>query len=102
MKDGEKVVFTCKVEGQPMPAVKWFYQKQPIPSDGEVYAVNQDGDISTLTLLDVIVDDEGEYVAKATNVAGESQVAANLTVAGNSFCNICFIYWSFHVEQYSK
>lgn len=82
VQDGEKVVFTCKVEGQPMPVVEWLYQNQPLRSDGEVYVVSQDGDVSTLTLPDVIVDDEGDYVAKATNVAGEIQVSANLTVTG--------------------
>lgn len=82
VNDGEKAVFSCKVSGHPMPSVQWLYQGQPLPSDGEVYLVSQAKDVSTLTLLDVIVDDEGEYVANATNSSGEVRCSAKLTVTG--------------------
>ena len=83
MKEGEGATLTCKVKGQPVPEITWFYEGQPIKSD-EIYKVipgELEGE-STLKIPEVFTEDAGSYTAKATNEAGVVESSAVLNVTG--------------------
>ena len=95
VKEGEGATLTCKVKGQPVPEITWFYEGQPIKSD-EIYKVipgELEGE-STLKIPEVFTEDAGSYTVKATNEAGVVESSATLNVTGklitSPYCeNLC-------------
>ena len=75
---------TCKVKGEPVPEITWYYDGQPIKTD-EIYKVipgEVEGE-STLKIPEIFPEDAGEYTVKATNEAGEVESTAVVNVTGN-------------------
>ena len=77
---GRDVKMTCVVlAGNPAPKVTWSHLGEPVNSSGRV--VDDGG--GNLYLKNVSVDDEGEYVCTASNVAGTTSSSIELDVFGN-------------------
>ena len=84
IKEGEGATLTCKVKGEPVPEITWYYDGQPIKTD-EIYKVvpgEVEGE-STLQIPEIFPEDAGAYTVKATNEAGEIESTAVVTVTGN-------------------
>ncbi|XP_072046919.1 titin-like [Amphiura filiformis] len=77
--DGAEVTFEVIVVGNPPPEVRWFVDGSEILDEPE-YEIIFDEGTCTLTLLEVIPEDEGEYVCLAVNEVGEATCKAMLYV----------------------
>ncbi len=79
--DGSEVTFEVIVVGMPPPEIRWFVDGTEIRDEPEYEIIYDDG-VCTLTLLEVIPEDEGEYVCLAVNEVGEATCKAMLYVEG--------------------
>lgn len=80
--DGEKVLFTCKVEGKPTPQVAWYHNNKPIRESKEVTIFQDTEGVCYLGLSEVFPEDAGEFTCTAINRLGEAVCAASLVVEG--------------------
>ena len=88
VREGETLVLTTQIVGNPAPEVKWFRKGKPL----KTATPGQDGDENTLTLIQPQISDSGEYSVVATNELGTAETRANVTVEGNFFTkNNCFL-----------
>ncbi|KAK0423255.1 hypothetical protein QR680_008049 [Steinernema hermaphroditum] len=79
-KEGEPVVFECKISAMPQPQVKWFKDGEELkPGDGIEIEALDDG-TNRLKIDKAKVDDQGNYRVEATNNAGSMSSKAPLTV----------------------
>ena len=62
--------------GDPVPAVRWYKDGALLPTDNQ--------DRFGLTILNPTAEDEGEYLCRAVNVAGEVTLKVLLTVQSES------------------
>ena len=81
---GEDVQFTVKIEGEP--TVNWYKGDKLLADEGRYVIVDEDEDqIFTLAIEDVLPDDEGEYRCVAENEAGKSESVAKLFVQDKEY-----------------
>ncbi|XP_023224402.1 muscle M-line assembly protein unc-89-like [Centruroides sculpturatus] len=82
---GDAVRMEVKLIGKPTPEVKWYLNDKEVSSGGRIRidSVLSDNYYS-LTIKDVTLEDEGNYVCKAVNEKGEASTSATLTVEGIS------------------
>ncbi|KAH8029781.1 hypothetical protein HPB51_004786 [Rhipicephalus microplus] len=84
---GDTAIVSCVVrKGSRGPyKLAWFKNGQELDAaaNGNVLVSNQGDSISTLTLKDIAVEDNGNYTCVATNVAGSDEASAFLTVTGS-------------------
>lgn len=86
VREGETVVLTTQIVGNPAPKVKWLKDGKPIKG----LTPKQDSDVNTLTLIQPQLSDSGEYSVIATNDLGTAETRASLTVEGKFFLQIDF------------
>ncbi|KAE8573900.1 Putative twitchin [Halyomorpha halys] len=79
VNDGEQLVFTCKVLGDPEPQITWSKNDKPITSSDIIDLKYRNGEV-TLTINEVFPEDEGTYVCCATNSLGSAKTEAKLKV----------------------
>ena len=73
-----------KIEGEP--EVSWYKGDTLLVDEGRYVIVDQDEDqIFTLAIEDVLPEDEGEYRCVAENEAGKSECVAKLFVADREY-----------------
>ena len=73
-------MLTCQVIGNPMPTVSWFLDEAEIRPDDERYRMEQQPNgVCTLTIRDVLAEDEGDYTVKAINTVGSDTTEAEMT-----------------------
>lgn len=84
--DGDMARFTAVVFAKPMPEVKWYVDGSEIKDEPEYEVTSTDDGVCTLTLPEVIPEDEGEYMCKAVNTRGEDTCTAMLFVEGKLDC----------------
>lgn len=81
VNDGEQVVFRVLFLGEPTPTVTWFFNSQPIhPSQDFRINVDRVRGESTLVIVEVFPEDEGEYMCKAENNHGTAITHCHLFV----------------------
>lgn len=78
VREGETVMMSTHIVGNPAPKIQWFKNGKPAP---KLPTTSQD-DVFTLTLLRPAVEDTAEYTVKATNSLGYVETTALLTVEG--------------------
>jgi len=71
----------CKVEGQPLPEVTWYFNGDQITS-GTDYHVISDVNEFFLTIPRATMAMGGKYTAKAKNKYGEEECYTTLAVEG--------------------
>ena len=80
--EGDTVRFEVKVVGKPKPEIHWNTNNAEIVGDNET-VIEISGDTHSLTLKNVVPDDEGEYTFTATNKAGNASCTGKLLVRKN-------------------
>lgn len=75
IREGESVVLSTQIVGNPTPKVTWFKDGKPLKAN-----VSSDKDTHTLTLISPQKDTAGEYTVKAVNSVGTVETTANLIV----------------------
>ncbi|VDM36482.1 unnamed protein product [Toxocara canis] len=80
VKAAEKIVFECKVNGEPHPTVTWFHEKVPVVEEAKRTIIESDGSVQRLVITAADFDDAGKYVCVAENAAGKAHTEAVLTV----------------------
>lgn len=77
-----KAILTCKVEGSPVPNVKWFIGEEEIkPTSTRKLSFNPVTGISTLEILETTEEDTAIFKVKADNRFGKAECRANLIVS---------------------
>lgn len=80
--DGDAVKFTATLTGKPRPDVTWYVDDTEIKDEPEYEVAFTDDGTASLTLPEVIPEDEGLYLCKAVNVVGQATCSAELFVEG--------------------
>ena len=81
---GEDVQFTVQIEGEP--DVSWYKNDILLEDTGRYVIVDQDEDqIFTLAVEDVLPEDEGKYRCVAENEAGKSESVAELFITEREY-----------------
>ncbi|CAL1540886.1 unnamed protein product, partial [Lymnaea stagnalis] len=79
VNEGEGFVLSCSVTGKPDPNVEWYQNGQLLKSD-DVISISFRRGVAKLEIAESVVEDEGDYVCKATNTAGVASTKANVTI----------------------
>jgi len=85
IREGESVMLSTHIVGNPPPKVTWYKDGKPIKG------AKSDKDTHTLTLITPKKSEKGEYTVKAVNPLGSVETSANLTIEGR-FIVICTFY----------
>lgn len=86
VREGESVVLTTQIVGNPRPKVTWYKDGKPITKN-----TKSDKNAHTLTLISPKTAESGEYTVKAENPLGSVETTANLTIEGSIFV-YCFMF----------
>ncbi|XP_053085434.1 obscurin-like protein 1a isoform X2 [Pangasianodon hypophthalmus] len=79
VKSGSDAVLKCQISGDPKPDVLWERLNEPIIPEGR-YCITQDGNVCTLSIYQVTLEDAGQYICRAKNSIGDTYAAATLKV----------------------
>lgn len=98
--DGEPVLLSCEIVGQPWPIIVWYHNKHPIKRARDVILARQESGLCELYVKEAFPEMEGKYKCVATNEFGSCSTQCAVTVEGSiplpAFviaCNIaCYIY----------
>ena len=82
-----KLELKCKVDGSPMPEVKWFRDNKEVQPTLKV-KITKSKDVHTLTITGVTEKSTGGvYKVIATNKAGKAEHSANVEITG-AYCRM--------------
>jgi len=76
IKEGETVILSTQIVGNPSPKVMWYKDGKPIKN----LQPKQDGHVNALSLIQPHLFDSGEYSVVAINDMGKAETRATLTV----------------------
>lgn len=90
--DGDQAVFRVFYQGCPQPQITWYFNSQPIKPgrDFKIFIDRARGE-SSLVIIEVFPEDEGEYMVKAENELG----------AAVTHCHL-FVRCKSHIVDYSS
>lgn len=74
------MVFECRVDGKPLPKVKWFLNDKPIKFNNKRLEYTDKKGIVRLNLIDVQQEDAGEYKLTVENESGSASSTCKLVV----------------------
>ncbi|XP_062908318.1 myosin light chain kinase, smooth muscle-like isoform X1 [Mobula hypostoma] len=77
--DGERLLLQCRVVANPPPVVTWTINGKAIKSS-KFINVSQEGSLCTLTIEEILPEDEGQYRCIAENSAGKVECTCSVTV----------------------
>ena len=78
--EGVALVLECHVTGTPLPEISWFRDTQQIGGDSLDVSTGDVAGKSRVRIGELRPEHSGEYVCRASNVAGESLTSANIHV----------------------
>ena len=73
-----RISLTCPTKGSPPPKITWKKDGEELAS-GDRYVINNEG---TLTILQAVLQDTGNYTCSAQNEAGVEEVASFIDILG--------------------
>ncbi|XP_037085172.1 obscurin-like isoform X4 [Pollicipes pollicipes] len=76
----ESATLEVKVQGSPVPKVKWYKDGEEITVDGRHYSVENDGHIYALTVNGLDRTDSGQYTCRISNEFGQDETSCQLHV----------------------
>ncbi|XP_028847169.1 titin-like [Denticeps clupeoides] len=76
---GDLAQFNCSFDGQPFIEIEWDHNGRKLTSSDRVNFAQQ-GDLFSLSILNVQLDDQGSYSCSVKNISGENRTSAQLTV----------------------
>ena len=74
---GRSATFTCVAEAEPTPIFQWSFEGLTI-TDDDKYDITTTSTVSTLTVLEISLSDDGTYTCNATNDHGSDFASADL------------------------
>ncbi|XP_070700635.1 obscurin [Pempheris klunzingeri] len=77
---GKDATLSCTIVGSPTPLITWEKDKLKLTSGGRFKTVD-DGDVYRLTIYDLTLEDNGQYMCRAKNNVGEAYAAVTVKVA---------------------
>ncbi|XP_051875722.1 myosin light chain kinase, smooth muscle-like isoform X2 [Pristis pectinata] len=77
--DGERLLLQCQVVAKPPPVVTWTINGKAIKSS-KFITISQEGSLCTLTIEEILPEDEGQYRCIAENSAGKMECTCSVTV----------------------
>ncbi len=77
---GETVTIKCRVSAAPPPTVTWYKDGRTLIEDERHVTTFREDGTCILTIVDVVEQDEAEYMCKAVNELGKAVSYAELTV----------------------
>lgn len=77
VREGESVVLTTQIVGNPTPQITWFKDGKPVKQN-----IKSDKETHSLTLIGPTKENSGEYTVKAVNSVGTVETSATLIVEG--------------------
>lgn len=84
MVEGMSVRFNCRTTSTPKPYISWFKDGHALGSYGR-FEITSSGATQTLVIRDCQVSDAGTYKCVVSNIGGENETTANLTVEGEDY-----------------
>jgi len=78
--EDETAKLEAKITGVPKPVVTWYKDGEQV--DSNLFSNDPNSDQYALTIRKVTEDLTGKYICNASNVAGEAQQSAELTISG--------------------
>lgn len=89
VSEGEFVQLSCHVRGSEPIRIQWLKAGREVkPSDRCSFSFANG--TAVLELKDVVIADSGDYVCKASNVAGSDTSKAKVTVKGTDTSKLAF------------
>nr|XP_045003178.1 striated muscle preferentially expressed protein kinase isoform X4 [Jaculus jaculus] len=82
VREGQDVIMSIRVQGDPKPVVSWLRNRQPVRPDQRRFAEEAEGGLCRLRILAAERGDAGFYTCKAVNEYGARQCEARLEVRG--------------------
>jgi len=79
VEEGETVVLSTQVVGNPTPKVTWLKNGKPVTDQ----PTHREGDTYTLTLLEPTPQDTAQYTLQAKNSVGFAETTATIVVEGS-------------------
>nr|XP_045003176.1 striated muscle preferentially expressed protein kinase isoform X2 [Jaculus jaculus] len=80
VREGQDVIMSIRVQGDPKPVVSWLRNRQPVRPDQRRFAEEAEGGLCRLRILAAERGDAGFYTCKAVNEYGARQCEARLEV----------------------
>lgn len=77
--EGGMAKFRCEVKGRPSPKIEWLKNGEVVAADARVEQTYEDN-LATLVIKKVQLDDQGEYVCRASNEEGSGTSSAQMNV----------------------
>ena len=103
IEEGESVVMSTQVVGNPTPKVTWLKNGKPVKD----LPTRKDGDTYILTLHETTPEDAAQYTVSAKNPVGSAETTATLVVEGkfipSSSCQtecVLLILTQFYIPNY--
>lgn len=78
-KEGQPTQLDARVSGIPEPEVAWMKDDHPVRTGERIHA-EKEGDLHSLKISEVDIEDEGTYMCQAKNTAGTATSMADLNV----------------------
>lgn len=85
LMDGEQLLLSCQVIGNPIPKIEWYRNKQILEEIKGITISQEINGLCTLTITEVFPEDAGEYTCYASNKIGEALCTATVSVEGIFF-----------------
>lgn len=85
LNEGDVMRLEGKVDGNPLPNIKWMKDGQELLLDDRMKLDIKDDGTVVLTIKDVKASDQGKYELVATNGSGTVTSASDVKVAGKNF-----------------
>ncbi|KAK1879151.1 Obscurin, partial [Dissostichus eleginoides] len=76
---GKDATLSCTIVGSPTPLISWEKDKLKLTSGGRFKTV-EDGNLYRLTIYDLTLEDNGQFMCRAKNTVGEAYAAVTLKV----------------------
>ena len=96
--EGNKIIFECRLVGEPVPEVSWFHNDKALSESGRhKFTMQLDEKLYHLCRLEINnVDsaDAGCYKAVAKNASGEGQATINLTFEEGNARLLVILYFA--------
>lgn len=79
IREGQSVIFRCKITAKPTPTIKW-QKGDKIIKPSKYFQMTKEGDFCTLRISEAFPEDEGVYKCTAENPAGSVSTQGKLKV----------------------
>ena len=79
VRDGDQLVLTCIVKGDPEPHINWYKNGISVTSS-DIMDLKYKGGVATLKINEIFPEDEGVFSCSASNSIGTVDTKCKLTV----------------------